>query len=150
MISPVKQGRWSIRVHMVVPGLDEIRVDVKETIVGTCGRQERSRHLRVGSGSKIPVVSSFCPSAICGWAPCTVILRVLHGQAQKLGSSTGCVIPKDGEGRDGESRIADTIPVAVDIVPPPANYPGILAICLDSEVQAILDDGFAELGFLLC
>lgn len=71
-------------------------------------------------GTEIPVVGGLCPSSIGGDSLSTVLDGIRDGQSKKLGGDTRGVISKDSKGSECKSTIADTIPITLSVVRPPA------------------------------
>lgn len=138
--------------HVEQSGQPEVLVRCKETVVRSRSRQQRRRHLRVASGTEIPVVGCLCPCSVGGDGLRAVLNGVGDSQAEYLGGEggAGIVLVENGEGSECETAVANAIPVALGIVRPPAvELPIAVGVGSETLAETIGDHVLPDLRLLI-
>lgn len=111
VIAPVKEGSGTLDVHVEVAGFLEIGVGIEQSVVRAGGGDQRRGHLGVARGTEIPIVGCFSPSTIVRDGLSAVCFGIVDGEAQEGFCSTGRVVAEDRKGTQGQSTVADAVPL---------------------------------------
>lgn len=79
-------------VHVIITGVPELAVCVKQIVVGTRRGQKTRCHLGVTGGTKIPVVGGLGPSPVGGDAVDTVLEGVVDGLTEEVFGGSGGIV----------------------------------------------------------
>ena len=101
-------------------------------------------------GTEIPVVRRLRPAPIRRDGPCAVRLRVLNCLGQDGLRSTGSVVVENGQCADSKAAVADTVPVTIDVLRPPAGVAVVGVVVRDkTPTKTVVDEGRPDLALLL-